>query len=66
MDAAALQCVRSLLTDTGSRVLANHLTRMDLEVTVAKRMESRLGAASGLELAVLPHGRQARLDLIER
>lgn len=66
VDPAALQCVKSLLTDTSSRVLANHLTRMDLEVTVANRTESRHGAASGLEYALLPHGRQARLDLIER
>ncbi|XP_043285035.1 breast cancer anti-estrogen resistance protein 3 homolog isoform X2 [Venturia canescens] len=65
LDATALRGVSGMLHDSAPRVLASHLTRLDLEVALAPGSGNRSGL-SGLELATLPHGRQARLDLIER
>lgn len=73
LDATALQGIRMMLQETGSRILANHLTRMDLDVTVGTNNSSRkwdgnlgLGINSGIELTTLPMGHQIRMDLIER
>ncbi|KAL0274352.1 UNVERIFIED_CONTAM: hypothetical protein PYX00_006802 [Menopon gallinae] len=72
VDGSALQCVKNMLRETGSRVLANHLTRVDLEATVGKRDSDEAwrdlgpGITSGIEMCVLPQGRQLRLDIIER
>lgn len=66
LDATALKGVRSLLQDNGSRVIANHLTRADLDLILETRETGVLGASSGLELVALPFGHQMRLDLIER
>ncbi|KAL1123793.1 hypothetical protein AAG570_001564 [Ranatra chinensis] len=72
LDPTVLDSVRMRLHDTGSRILANHLTRMDLELTLGvERCRSwdddvRLGVGSCIELAALPFGHQMRLDLIER
>lgn len=72
VDSSALQCVKNMLKETGSRILANHLTRIDLELLVNKRekdevwRELGLGVSSGIEMCVLPQGRQVRLDIIER
>lgn len=61
-----------ILQETGPRVLANHLTRVDLELTVgvtgagAADADLGLGVSCGLELIALPHGSQLRRDLIER
>lgn len=65
LDPTALRGVSGMLHDSAPRVLASHLTRIDLEIALNAGMGSR-GGLSGLELATLPHGRQARLDLIER
>ncbi|XP_063903243.1 breast cancer anti-estrogen resistance protein 3 homolog isoform X3 [Zophobas morio] len=68
LDAQALRGVKMILHDSGPRILANHLTRTDLDIIFYKpnkdAMEARL--ASGIELCALPHGHQFRLDLIER
>ncbi|XP_014294777.1 breast cancer anti-estrogen resistance protein 3 homolog isoform X2 [Halyomorpha halys] len=66
LDATALKGVRSLLQDNGSRVIANHLTRADLDLILEPRETGVLGVSSGLELVALPFGHQMRLDLIER
>ena len=66
LDATALKGVRTLLQDNGSRVIANHLTRADLDLILEPRDTGALGASSGLELVALPFGHQMRLDLIER
>ncbi|XP_075214377.1 breast cancer anti-estrogen resistance protein 3 homolog isoform X2 [Lycorma delicatula] len=75
LDATALQGVRVMLQETGSRILANHLTRIDLDVTIgtdslssSKLFEGdvRLGLSSPIELLAMPIGHQFRLDLIER
>lgn len=65
LDSTALRGVSGMLHDSAPRILASHLTRLDLELILQPGMGNRFGL-SGLELATLPHGRQARLDLIER
>ncbi|XP_033209371.1 breast cancer anti-estrogen resistance protein 3 isoform X2 [Belonocnema kinseyi] len=65
LDPTALRGVSGMLHDSAPRVLATHLTRIDLEIALNPGMRNR-GGLSGLELVTLPHGRQARLDLIER
>lgn len=65
LDPTALRGVSGMLHDSAPRVLASHLTRIDLEVALQPGMGNRSGL-SGIELATLPHGRQARIDLIER
>ncbi|XP_067001303.1 breast cancer anti-estrogen resistance protein 3 homolog isoform X2 [Anabrus simplex] len=74
LDGTALQGIKMMLQETGPRILANHLTRVDLELTVGGGTRASgswdadlgLGISCGLELCSLPHGRQLRLDLIER
>lgn len=65
LDPTALRGVSGMLLDSAPRVLASHLTRLDLEVALQPGPGNRSGL-SGIELATLPHGRQARMDLIER
>ncbi|XP_043502117.1 breast cancer anti-estrogen resistance protein 3 homolog [Polistes fuscatus] len=65
LDPTALRGVSGMLHDSAPRVLASHLTRIDLEVALQPGTGNRSGL-SGIELATLPHGRQARMDLIER
>lgn len=65
LDATALRGVSGMLHESAPRVLATHLTRVDLEIALSPGAGNRSGL-SGIELATLPHGRQARLDLIER
>ncbi|XP_060516696.1 breast cancer anti-estrogen resistance protein 3 homolog isoform X2 [Cylas formicarius] len=64
LDAQALRRIKMTLHESGSRILANHLTRTDLDLIFGKGEEPKL--SSGIELATLPHGRQFRHDLIER
>lgn len=68
LDVEALRAVHALLVESGSRTLANHLTRADLRLTVANLGAEYVGCmcATGIELATLPHGRRHRSDLIER
>ncbi|XP_032683101.1 breast cancer anti-estrogen resistance protein 3 isoform X3 [Odontomachus brunneus] len=65
LDPTALRGVSGMLLDSAPRILASHLTRLDLEVALQPGTGNRSGL-SGIELATLPHGRQARIDLIER
>lgn len=65
LDPTALRGVSGMLLDSAPRVLASHLTRIDLEMVLQPGSGNRSGL-SGIELATLPHGRQARMDLIER
>lgn len=68
LDSQALKGVKLILKESGSRILANHLTKIDLEVlfddSCGEEGSKKLG--TGIELCVLPHGQQLRLDLIER
>ena len=74
LDSTALQGIKMMLQETGPRILANHLTRVDLELTIGSGARTSgcwdgdlgLGISCGLELCTLPHGHQLRLDLIER
>ncbi|KAG8335602.1 hypothetical protein J6590_064314 [Homalodisca vitripennis] len=72
LDATALKGIQMMLQETGSRILANHLTRIDLELTVGTdscrpwENEPGVGVKSGIEMAALPMGSQIRMDLIER
>ncbi|XP_017878670.1 breast cancer anti-estrogen resistance protein 3 isoform X2 [Ceratina calcarata] len=65
LDPTALRGVSGMLHDSAPRVLASHLTKIDLELALQPGIGNRNGL-SGIELATLPHGRQARMDLIER
>ncbi|OAD54029.1 Breast cancer anti-estrogen resistance protein 3 [Eufriesea mexicana] len=65
LDPTALRGVSGMLHDSAPRVLASHLTKIDLELALQPGPGNRSGL-SGIELATLPHGRQARVDLIER
>ncbi|XP_076763896.1 breast cancer anti-estrogen resistance protein 3 homolog isoform X2 [Xylocopa sonorina] len=65
LDPTALRGVSGMLHDSAPRVLASHLTKIDLELALHPGSGNRNGL-SGIELATLPHGRQARMDLIER
>ena len=65
LDPTALRGVSGMLHDSAPRVLASHLTKIDLELALQPGTGNRNGL-SGIELATLPHGRQARIDLIER
>lgn len=67
LDSQALKGVKLILKESGSRILANHLTKVDLDIifgTITNNSNKRLG--TGFELCALPHGHQLRLDLIER
>lgn len=74
LDATAMQGVKLLLLENGSRAIANHLTKVDLGLTHSAgrictpgmQLDLGLGVHSGIELCSLPHGHQLRLDLIER
>ncbi|XP_001599401.2 breast cancer anti-estrogen resistance protein 3 [Nasonia vitripennis] len=69
LDATALRAVTGMLYETASRVLASHLTKIDVDMLLKVHVEDppnfRDGRC-GLELLVLPYARQTRLDVIER
>lgn len=68
LDANALRSIRMTLQETASRILANHLTRVDLDLIIGENQNdvTKLEKLSGIELCGLPIGRQLRMDLIER
>ncbi|EAA05895.5 AGAP009560-PA, partial [Anopheles gambiae str. PEST] len=68
LDSGTLNTVRMMLCESGPRVIANHLTRVDIGLILEKD-ESRKDdplSCTGLELITLEQGKQYRLDLIER
>ncbi|XP_076064834.1 breast cancer anti-estrogen resistance protein 3 homolog isoform X6 [Oratosquilla oratoria] len=67
LDATALKGIKNILIESGSRILAAHLTRADLTLLCGLGdIDLGLGVTSGIELLTLPHGFQLRQDLIER
>ena len=67
LDGKTLNGIKLILRESGSRILANHLTRSDLDLIFGSDKENPLSRyGSGIELLTLPHGRQFRLDLLER
>ncbi|XP_028134652.1 breast cancer anti-estrogen resistance protein 3 homolog isoform X2 [Diabrotica virgifera virgifera] len=68
LDAQALRRIKMTLFESGPRILANHLTRTDLDLIFGTRGEDGVKSklTLGLNLCALPHGHQFRMDLIER
>ncbi|XP_049288693.1 SH2 domain-containing protein 3C isoform X1 [Anopheles funestus] len=68
LDSGTLNTVRMMLCESGPRVIANHLTRVDIGLILEKEdtRKDDLLSCTGLELITLEHGKQYRLDLIER
>ncbi|XP_026469922.1 breast cancer anti-estrogen resistance protein 3 homolog [Ctenocephalides felis] len=73
LDVNALRSVLDMLVETGSRIIANYLTKVDIDFMLGVQEDNKeniyldaLRLQSGLELICLPHGHQFRLDLIER
>ncbi|XP_023316151.1 SH2 domain-containing protein 3C [Trichogramma pretiosum] len=69
LDAMALRGISCMLTETASRILAQHLTKIDVDMLLKVYVEeppSVREGQCGLELLVQPYARQTRLDVIER
>ncbi|XP_077505333.1 breast cancer anti-estrogen resistance protein 3 homolog isoform X1 [Amblyomma americanum] len=67
LDKSIMARVRNVLLESGPRALANHLTRLDLDVLGLKgERDLGLGVTVGLELLALPQGSRFRKDLLER
>uniref|UniRef100_A0A6A7G3D2 SH2 domain-containing protein 3C-like n=2 Tax=Hirondellea gigas TaxID=1518452 RepID=A0A6A7G3D2_9CRUS len=67
LDSTALNGVRNTIMETGSRIIAAHLTYTDLEVLNGlPTQDFGLGVCMGIEMITLPQGSQLRKDLIER
>ncbi|KAG8436746.1 hypothetical protein GDO86_007726 [Hymenochirus boettgeri] len=70
LETAVLRQAKELFTNNDPRTIAKHILRMDCKVAritdVTPEMQRMMGVSSGLEIIVLPHGHQLRLDLIER
>ncbi|XP_023218664.1 SH2 domain-containing protein 3C-like isoform X3 [Centruroides sculpturatus] len=67
LDSQAISKVRTMLLEYGPRLLAVHLTKVDLEMLkCGKEEDLGFGVVSGLELMLLPQGKQLRKDILER
>ncbi|XP_028616254.1 breast cancer anti-estrogen resistance protein 3 isoform X1 [Grammomys surdaster] len=70
LETAMLKHAKELFTNHDARVIAKHMLSVDCKVArileVSEDMKRTMGVSSGLELITLPHGRQLRLDIIER
>ncbi|CAH0716742.1 unnamed protein product, partial [Brenthis ino] len=68
LESETLHTIKLLLRTSGPRILANHMTKIDLHFLLEDSIQiERLDkTASGLELCFLPQGRSLRLDIIER
>ncbi|XP_060809412.1 breast cancer anti-estrogen resistance protein 3 homolog [Amyelois transitella] len=68
LESETLHTIKLLLRTSGPRILANHMTKVDLHFLLddAIQIEGLDRTASGLELCFLPQGRPLRLDVIER
>lgn len=66
LDPPALAKMRCVILEGGAKIIASHLTRVDMEVLKLNRQDLGVGVLTGFELLVLPQGQQLRLDLMER
>ncbi|XP_077391706.1 breast cancer anti-estrogen resistance protein 3 isoform X2 [Festucalex cinctus] len=70
LEMLVLKRAKELLLSHNHHSLARHLLMADCQVArilgVSSEKRRQMGVASGLELITLPHGRQLRLDLMER
>lgn len=68
LESETLHAIKLMLRTSGPRILANHMTKMDLEFLLDEslQIEGLDRTATGLELLFLPQGRNLRLDVIEK
>uniref|UniRef100_A0A672YDE2 Breast cancer anti-estrogen resistance protein 3-like n=1 Tax=Sphaeramia orbicularis TaxID=375764 RepID=A0A672YDE2_9TELE len=70
LEMVVLKRAKELLLSHDHQSIAKHLLMADCLVGrilgVTPELKGQMGVASGLELVTLPHGRQLRLDLMER
>ncbi|XP_068176053.1 breast cancer anti-estrogen resistance protein 3 isoform X2 [Antennarius striatus] len=70
LEMVVLKRAKELLLSHSPPSIARHLLRADCQVArilgVTPEVKGQMGVSSGLELVTLPHGRQLRLDLMER
>ncbi|XP_076010609.1 breast cancer anti-estrogen resistance protein 3 isoform X2 [Genypterus blacodes] len=70
LEMVVLKKAKELLLSHNHHSIARHLLMADCQVArildVSPELKGQMGVASGLELVTLPHGRQLRLDLMER
>lgn len=67
LEPSSLINVRELLLRTNARLLAQYLTKADLDILkVLNENDLGVKVTSGLELITLPQGKQLRQDLLER
>lgn len=75
LDNSALNTFRIMLSETAPRIIANHMTRIDIKLILEDVDRSNLNNGdnsgnifdcTGIELITLNHGEQFRRDLIER
>lgn len=67
LEGTTLAWVRKTMLCSNPKILAHHLTRVDLEITKHfDEVDLGLGVTSGLELILLPQGEQIQKDLLER
>uniref|UniRef100_A0AAQ5XKW2 BCAR3 adaptor protein, NSP family member n=1 Tax=Amphiprion ocellaris TaxID=80972 RepID=A0AAQ5XKW2_AMPOC len=70
LEMVVLKRAKELLLSHNHHSIARHLLMADCQVArilgVTPELKGQMGVLSGLELVTLPHGRQLRLDLMER
>ncbi|XP_030555936.1 breast cancer anti-estrogen resistance protein 3 homolog [Drosophila novamexicana] len=68
LDGDALNTFKMMLLETGPKLLAEHITRIDIGLFLdePENESDCYLSCSGLELLTLPHGKVFREDLIER
>ncbi|XP_059197613.1 breast cancer anti-estrogen resistance protein 3 [Centropristis striata] len=70
LEMSVLKRAKELLLGHDHHSIARHLLLADCQVArivgVSPEVKGQMGVSSGLELVTLPHGRQLRLDLMER
>lgn len=72
LDSDALNTVRIMLSETAPRVIANHMSRIDIALILGdlnktnEQSDDILNNCCGTELITLSHGQHFRKDLIER
>uniref|UniRef100_I3J791 BCAR3 adaptor protein, NSP family member n=1 Tax=Oreochromis niloticus TaxID=8128 RepID=I3J791_ORENI len=70
LEMAVLKRAKELVLSHNHHSIARHLLMADCQVArilgVTPELKGQMGVSSGLELVTLPHGRQLRLDLMER
>lgn len=74
LDNGALNTFRIMLSETAPRIIANHMTRIDIKLILGdvERLqqqcaeEANVFDCTGIELIAMSHGEQFRKDLIER